>query len=95
VVDTRSEPGRIYPVYGKCWPYARAVPSAVWVEYTCGYGEETSPEDLAAERGAVSEEVVPAVLITLRDWYDGGDDGALPRRAEAVLWPLRVFGVYP
>jgi uncharacterized phiE125 gp8 family phage protein len=31
-------PGRIYPAYGKSWPAVRAIPGAITVNYTAGYG---------------------------------------------------------
>ncbi len=36
-VDTDSEPGRIVPAYGKCWPSTRLTINAVRIRYTAGY----------------------------------------------------------
>lgn len=36
-VDDHSEPARIVPAYGLCWPSARCQPNAVLVRYQAGY----------------------------------------------------------
>jgi uncharacterized phiE125 gp8 family phage protein len=38
-VDGDSEPGRVYPAYGECWPAPRCIPKAVKVQYVAGYGD--------------------------------------------------------
>lgn len=37
-LDKDSEPGWLTPAYGLSWPDTYAVPNAVRVRYTCGYG---------------------------------------------------------
>lgn len=37
IVDTESEPGRIVPAYGVCWPAVRCQPNAVTVVYVAGH----------------------------------------------------------
>lgn len=37
-LDKDSSPGWLVPAYGLAWPSARAVPNAVRVRYTAGYG---------------------------------------------------------
>jgi uncharacterized phiE125 gp8 family phage protein len=37
-LDKDSEPGWVVPAYGTAWPETRAVPNAVRVRYTAGYG---------------------------------------------------------
>jgi hypothetical protein len=45
VVDTKSEPGEIYPIYGTVWPVTQYMPNAVSVTFVAGYGNApTVPE---------------------------------------------------
>ena len=37
-VDTKAEPGRIIPAFGKVWPAAQATINAVTVRFVAGYG---------------------------------------------------------
>lgn len=43
IVDRYDEPARIFPLYGKSWPAALSVPSAVEVLFTAGYAPD--PEE--------------------------------------------------
>jgi uncharacterized phiE125 gp8 family phage protein len=44
IVDTRSEPGRITPAYGTCWPTARCQINAVTITYVAGWTTATMPD---------------------------------------------------
>lgn len=46
-VDTKAEPGRIVPAYGKSWPGTRYEPNAVQVRFIAGYG--TKATDIEAK----------------------------------------------
>lgn len=39
-VDTRSVPGRIYPLWARSWPATRGDENSVTVQYTAGYGAD-------------------------------------------------------
>lgn len=39
-VDTKSEPGRLMPTYGKLWPSARKTINAITVRFVAGYGDK-------------------------------------------------------
>lgn len=41
-VDTKTEPGRIVPAYGKSWPSTRDIVNAVTVRFVAGYGNATA-----------------------------------------------------
>jgi uncharacterized phiE125 gp8 family phage protein len=45
-VDATREPGVVRPIYGTSWPSTRAVPNAVRVQFTAGYGD--APGDVPA-----------------------------------------------
>mgnify|MGYP000229230516 CR=1 FL=1 len=47
IVDAASEPGQVVPGYGKTWPDTYAVPNAVKVRYTAGYGATAASVPLA------------------------------------------------
>lgn len=42
IVDSASEPGCIVPASGAAWPATAKRPSAVQVQYTCGYGPSSA-----------------------------------------------------
>jgi uncharacterized phiE125 gp8 family phage protein len=42
IVDDYSEPAKIVPAYGKCWPMIRHQPNAILVRYEAGYPNITS-----------------------------------------------------
>ena len=62
--DTASRVGRIVPAFGTYWPTARAVPNAVQVEYTAGYG-------VAA---AVPAEIKQWMHLAIGVWYENRAD---------------------
>ncbi len=48
VLDTVSEPAKIYPAYNVSWPTVRDMPNAVQIRMICGYGDNADdvPESL-------------------------------------------------
>ncbi len=49
-VDTTGVSGRIFLQWGKSWPWTRAEPNAVRIQFKAGYGPAAAvPEDLRAE----------------------------------------------
>lgn len=60
LLDKDSSPGALYPAYGKVWPATYAVPNAVRVRYTCGYG---------AAGSNVPESIRHWMLIAIATWY--------------------------
>jgi len=61
VVDIDSEPGRLTPAYGYCWPSTLKQANAVRVEFEAGY----------ASPSAVPEDLVQAILDVLSLKYRG------------------------
>jgi uncharacterized phiE125 gp8 family phage protein len=77
--------GRIEPAYGVTWPEARDQMAAVTVRFVAGYAQ-------------IPEPVRAAILLTLGHLYEHREDvvvgtisSELPRGAEALLFPYRVF----
>jgi uncharacterized phiE125 gp8 family phage protein len=42
LLDAHSEPGRLTPAYGTCWPANRVQANAVMIQYTAGYADAAS-----------------------------------------------------
>lgn len=60
-VDTKNEPGRIEPEYGKSWPSTRDRFNAVELKYVAGYGDAASD---------VPERYVQAILLLVANWHE-------------------------
>lgn len=82
-VDTKSEPGRIVPAYGKSWPSTRDIVNAVTVRFVAGYGNATAVpksikqgmlmhiEHMFDNRGTVNiGNVVNEIPLTMQSLYN-------------------------
>jgi uncharacterized phiE125 gp8 family phage protein len=81
-------PPRILPAYGKSWPVTRAVPNAVWIDYTAGYG--AGPDNVPARLRA-------GMLLNLGDAFEnrstiivGTVSSRIPLAAEDCFARYRV-----
>jgi len=98
LVDTNSEPGRIYPNVNRgsyCWPLAQRIPNAVRIYFIAGYG--------------VNADAVPAIfktplLIYTKGLYDfrdpllttpGAKPTELPSHLRDLLWEHRIKDFNP
>lgn len=97
MVDTVSEPARIFPGVGNpqnsngYWPSVLYVNNAVQIHFDSGYGDDAS---------AVPQGIKVAVMQTVADWYENRnpsnvDEDQLPRHVRAVLAPYRVMDFTP
>lgn len=88
-VDTASQPGRLYPVYGQDWPSdVRDQPQAVTVTYTAGYGADSS---------SVPYAIRAALLMLAGQWYEtrepvvvGSIASKIPFTVESLLMPFKI-----
>jgi uncharacterized phiE125 gp8 family phage protein len=87
-VDTKNEPGRIYPSYGNVWPIVRSQPNAVTVRAVCGYGTTTA---------SVPARMRAAMMLLAGNWYENREPvitgtivAELPMGVARLLWPDRV-----
>jgi uncharacterized phiE125 gp8 family phage protein len=88
-VDAASEPARIVPVYGTCWPQAQPRINAIEVAFTCGYG-------LA---GAVPAQIKSWMLMRAGAMYENREEVVVATRltsvelefVDALLDPYRLF----
>ncbi len=85
LVDTVGIEGRIEAAYGVTWPAVRDQMAAITVRFVAGYAQ-------------IPEPVRAAILLTLGHLYEHREDvvigpsaNELPRGAEALLFPYRVF----
>jgi uncharacterized phiE125 gp8 family phage protein len=85
--DIYSEPGRIHPAYACTWPSVRAIPNAIEVTYTCGYGA-------AAD---VPINIRHAIKILVSHYYEQRDlvvtgtiVTAIPETVDRLLTPYKV-----
>jgi hypothetical protein len=87
VVDTSSEPPRLFPNSGLYWPPCLYVPNAVAIHFTAGYGTDGS---------AVPSVVKVAMRHLVRLW--DGDPSLIGKKnpeVERLLWSCRVLDVSP
>lgn len=78
VVDTSSEPARIAPISNHYWPTTLAVPNAVQITFTAGYGTVPQP-------------IVTAIKLMIGNWYEQREDSKdIPKAAEYILSSYRV-----
>lgn len=91
-VDT-TDPleARIRPAYNQHWPVARAVYSAVTIDFTAGFGPDAD---------SVPELVKQAIKVVVNDFYEhresfiaGTSIAKVPRAAEALLGLKRKVSV--
>lgn len=89
VVDIDSDPGRVYPAYGKSWPSTQSIENAVRIRFVAGYG------DAGAD---VPNPIKEAILIAIGHWtnYQSSDEYGVtmtrvPFAAEALLQPYRYL----
>ncbi len=84
VVDTKSEPGRITPAYGKSWPATLDGVNAVTITFTAGYGNAA----------AVPKPIVEAIELQVEILHDRPDEAymaVIERARDALLNHYRVW----
>ena len=75
-VDTTRRPGRINLGYGVSWPTTYAIPNAVVVSFSCGYGEASD----------VPENIVLAMKRLIHEYYQNrGPTGEMPSQVYRLL----------
>jgi len=91
-VDSKSEPGRIKPIYGEVWPTTRpGILNAVTVTYVAGYG---------AAAASVPARTKHAIKLLVGLWYEqrepivtGTISTRIPDTIEALLLPVHSWRV--
>ncbi len=86
-LDTRSQPARLRPAYGKSWPSTRDEMNAVVIQYTAGYGDA----------GDVPAGIKQAMLLIIGHFNEnreavvlGTTVFKLPLAVDALLMPYRI-----
>jgi hypothetical protein len=91
LVDSDSEPPRIYPNYGAFWPATLRVPNAVQIFLTAGYGDDASSAPATLKVAIMqstgvmyqNREAMTAEQLRALDWYD------------RLIWSERVIDYAP
>jgi len=63
-VDTKSNPARITPAYGKVWPTTQSHINVVTVRFVAGYGSSTD----------VPDDIGHALKLMIGHWYENRED---------------------
>lgn len=84
-----SEPGQLWPAYGKSWPSHRCQPGAVHVQYKAGYGSTADK---------VPTPIVQWIKLALTDLYENrarsAERPAVPQQfADSLLDTYRVWSL--
>lgn len=94
VVDTATEPGRVYLDYGQTWPNTRNQADAVTVTYVAGHATGTSsPLDYSL----IPQEARLAILLLIGHWYENRDATSeltikdVPLAWKHLLHPIRML----
>jgi len=75
-VDTKSEPARVYPAYGKYWPVVRSIRNTIAINYITGYGAQFNANSGTDYITAYGRTYTDGDRV--RVWNSGGSSGALP-----------------
>lgn len=89
VLDSTSEPGRIYPAYGESWPSTRDIENAVTITYVAGYGDASTD---------VPQDIIQAIEMLAAHWYEHRESVSMgtivtnvPQSWDFLVAPHRVF----
>lgn len=89
IPDSDAWPPRILPRFGQCWPETAAVPDAVRIVFSAGYGDASK----------VPADIVHAVRLILGHLHEHREEASaftiseIPLGARHLLSPYRVFGL--
>jgi uncharacterized phiE125 gp8 family phage protein len=96
IVDSASEPARIFPgPAGGNWPSCLYVPNAVQINFTSGYDTDPSVGP------GVPKGIVIAILMLVAGYYENreaqapGSFSELPNHIQQILWSHRVLDFQP
>lgn len=76
-IDANSEPARLTPAFGQCWPEAAHMPGSVKIVYQAGY--ETPPQ-----------KYIQAILLTFTSLFENRDNEVRTMSRSAVEAPTPV-----
>lgn len=97
LADTKSEPGRVTPAWGKVWPVTRYQTGAVTVRFVCGYADAASVPSCIKEWMLLRiftawenrNQIVIDTRTTMVQLPDSYVDGMLdPARVDDFSWAI-------
>lgn len=91
-VDVDAEPARLQPAYGQAWPIARWTLSAITITFTTGYGDTTQSPQIGTDPPMP---ILTAMKLMIAFWYENRESQEMPKAAENLLQPYRVWDVSP
>jgi len=87
-VDTKAQPGRIKPAWGKTWPSIRSEMNAVEIQFVAGYGVDG--EDIPPD-------IINGMLLWIEDEFNhrgsnivGVMSALAPGTVHSMWWPHRM-----
>jgi len=80
----RAASGRVDLAYAQAWPATKAEVGAVSVTFDAGYG--------AAD--AVPDGLKQAMLLLIREWFDGTDNSGVSKAVESLMMGFRILKAY-
>lgn len=92
IVDSDSEPARIFPRPGQYWPPVLYVPNALRVTFVAGYDTEPSTSG-----PGVPAALKTAMLMLISNYYENrdaaasGSYGEIPNHVRMLMWSHRVM----
>jgi hypothetical protein len=109
LLDSVSEPARVFPLPGQMWPSCLYCPNAVRIRYRAGYGDLTDV-DISPIAGEISvgaagqpipKRALTAMYQLMNNWYENREAAApgsmneIPNHVKMLLWSLRVQDFQP
>lgn len=85
VVDTASQPGRIYLAYNKSWPDTRDIRDAVIVRFVCGYG---------AAATSIPKDIKQCLLGMISHWYENREAVSMKQAVEVPFFAQAIIDRY-
>lgn len=93
-IVTVGSVGRVAPAYNQYWPTTVAIPDAVTVDYSAGYGGASASTDSDASARAVPQTIKHAIKFYALHMYQLRDEDAPPPQIVRSLLDMASFGTY-
>lgn len=102
IVDSSTEPAKIVPAIGQCWPSVQCQPGAVKIRFVCGYAPtSTGSPPVYNYRANIPPAIRHWMLLLLANWFRNREAtwqvvssqtmlGA--PYVDAMLFPFKVLG---
>lgn len=82
LVNTHSQPGRVYLAYDQSWPTTRTLENAVTITFKAGYGSAAAN---------VPQRVKQAILLLVGHWYANREEIVLNMSVNQMPWAAEMI----